>query len=474
MGIDPPQDILAYLVLFKFPSSLQLLKRQIMHSDKDLKVEFVCNHSTQFNNESKAETRENPSSEAALYSGKNDKFNWSMRGKARTTQSKTQIIQVTRVGTCTQKRRRIGGERIKKNGSQTRKRTKSTTTCLINHGDPKSRIILDSGASAHIFNDKRYFTGLDLNDYDVIRTGKGNATLPIKGMDKQGCVVSTKNVLFKVSKDATKVLKGSITNGLYAVENPSAVGNMESSHFTTVPRTLEEIHKSFGNAAISRLERFIPNSVSQAKKRSFECKSCALAKITKQPFKGISTLASKPFERIHLDLIGPIDPQSQERHCYILSVVDNYTGYLAGFPLNNKDDTCDVLINLLENEKKRLGYFPTWVCSDGGGEFVNNRFVGFMASKNICRLILEPYHPKHNSRAKRANQTIVESMHATFHASRIKKSLWPELLKSCCLMLNLIPRKGEDKSPWQKMHGKILPPNYICALGTPAIVVKHC
>ncbi|KNZ51535.1 hypothetical protein VP01_3911g1 [Puccinia sorghi] len=41
VGIDLPQDLLAYLVLFKFPASLQLLKRQIMHSDKDLKVEFT-------------------------------------------------------------------------------------------------------------------------------------------------------------------------------------------------------------------------------------------------------------------------------------------------------------------------------------------------------------------------------------------------------------------------------------------------
>ncbi|KNZ61132.1 hypothetical protein VP01_14489g2, partial [Puccinia sorghi] len=40
VGIELPQDILAYLVLFKFPNSLQSLKRQIMHSDKDLNVEF--------------------------------------------------------------------------------------------------------------------------------------------------------------------------------------------------------------------------------------------------------------------------------------------------------------------------------------------------------------------------------------------------------------------------------------------------
>ncbi|KNZ52978.1 hypothetical protein VP01_337g5 [Puccinia sorghi] len=36
VGIDLPQDILAYLVLFKLLSSMQTLKHQIMHSDKKL------------------------------------------------------------------------------------------------------------------------------------------------------------------------------------------------------------------------------------------------------------------------------------------------------------------------------------------------------------------------------------------------------------------------------------------------------
>ncbi|KAH9447599.1 hypothetical protein Pst134EB_021612 [Puccinia striiformis f. sp. tritici] len=31
IGIDLPQDILAYLILFKLPDTLQLLKQQIMH-----------------------------------------------------------------------------------------------------------------------------------------------------------------------------------------------------------------------------------------------------------------------------------------------------------------------------------------------------------------------------------------------------------------------------------------------------------
>ncbi|KNZ51541.1 hypothetical protein VP01_3911g7 [Puccinia sorghi] len=51
----------------------------------------------------------------------------------------------------------------------------------INKGDTKLRIILDSGASAQIFNNKRYFSRLELNNLYVIKTGKESATLPIRG-----------------------------------------------------------------------------------------------------------------------------------------------------------------------------------------------------------------------------------------------------------------------------------------------------
>ncbi|OAV84877.1 hypothetical protein PTTG_30985, partial [Puccinia triticina 1-1 BBBD Race 1] len=76
VGIDLPQDILAYLILFKLPDNLQLLKRQIMHSDKNLTVQFVCNHLTQFNNENRAEVKESSSStQAALVSTRTQRPN---------------------------------------------------------------------------------------------------------------------------------------------------------------------------------------------------------------------------------------------------------------------------------------------------------------------------------------------------------------------------------------------------------------
>ncbi|KNZ59813.1 hypothetical protein VP01_1659g4 [Puccinia sorghi] len=135
----------------------QASTRQIMHSDKELDVEFVCNHLIQFNNESKAhlEKRELPLKQCYCL----QKINHLERDKEAikttvkpiplrdvaadiTIQRKTRTTAVTTAGICIPKALQIGGkEKPKENYFM------SLLTRWIESGDPKHRIILDSGAS---------------------------------------------------------------------------------------------------------------------------------------------------------------------------------------------------------------------------------------------------------------------------------------------------------------------------------------
>ncbi|KNZ44866.1 hypothetical protein VP01_874g6 [Puccinia sorghi] len=503
VGIELPQDILAYLVLFKFPASLQNLKRQIMHSDKNLDVEFVCNHLIQFNNESKAESSRTATSmsEAVLFSNKSkpNKTQGNEKASGQPTSSKRckngyhnprqdnnhssencwhlHPDKAPEWWRESQAQWKAGKEKEKESYFM------ALMTLWIDSGNLSQRIILDSGASAHIFNDARFFESLEVGNFDVIKTGKQDATLPIKGrgtvqlswgnraislsdclyvpdivinlisageLDSKGCQINSKHGRFKVANEGKLVFGGSVANGLFSVDNPSDVGNSKNAltNLANGERSLKEIHETYGHASIQRIESILKVPFSKSEKENFECKHCILAKMTRKPFKEVSTLATKPFERIHLDLIGPITPESSLKHRFILTVVDNNSGYIAGFPLHHKDDTSDVLIDLLENEHRRRGYYPTTVCSDGGGEFVGNR-------------------------AERANRSITESMRATHLSSGIPKKFWHEILKTCCLGLNQLPKKGEKQSPWEKLHQKSFPPDLLKAVGTPAIVLNQ-
>lgn len=69
------------------------------------------------------------------------------------------------------------------------------------------------------------------------------------------------------------------------------------------------------------------------------CQSCqrnkSSNKTTRQPMV-ISTTASKPFEKIFLDIVGPL-PTSNRQNNYILTIQDDLTKFSAAFPLSTHD-----------------------------------------------------------------------------------------------------------------------------------------
>ncbi|KNZ53103.1 uncharacterized protein VP01_3341g2 [Puccinia sorghi] len=203
--------------------------------------------------------------------------------------------------------------------------------------------------------------------FDCIKTGKQDATLTIR---VQGSVILTWG---------KRVIK--LENCLFV---PDIVINLISA------RELETSSMDYFLSIIMiALADQILNQTLE-----FKCKSCILAKITKKPFKEQSHLASKPFEKIHLDLIGPINPESK-------------------------------------SGSQHRGYYPTTICSDGGGEFVGNSLAQFFRDHPIQRLISEP--SEHNVRAEQANQTIEQ---------------------------------------WELVHGKPLLIELLKAVGTPAITLN--
>jgi len=48
--------------------------------------------------------------------------------------------------------------------------------------------------------------------------------------------------------------------------------------------------------------------------------------------------ATKPLERVHTDICGPIEPTSRAGHKYVINFVDEYTSMLFVYTLRTKDE----------------------------------------------------------------------------------------------------------------------------------------
>ena len=69
------------------------------------------------------------------------------------------------------------------------------------------------------------------------------------------------------------------------------------------------------------------------------CISCYEGKGTKSPNYENNNRAEKPFQLIHMDLMGPINVESRNDNKYILVIVDDFSRYLWTFYLKNKSET---------------------------------------------------------------------------------------------------------------------------------------
>jgi hypothetical protein len=237
-----------------------------MHSDKELNVKFVCNHLIQFNNESRAEFKEATSStsKAALVSqqAKPLKSSKSSSGPLQLPEKRCKSgyhnpnqDQNHTSDNCWHLHPDKAPDWWRESQAQwkaSKEKEKegyfmSLLTLWVESGDPKSRIILDSGASAHIFNNLNFFDKIKMGSFDVIKTGKHGATLPIEGrgsvqllwgqrkiklknclyvpnivinlisageLNSKGCTVLSKGHGFTVTKGDQLVFKGRIDNNL--------------------------------------------------------------------------------------------------------------------------------------------------------------------------------------------------------------------------------------------------------------------
>lgn len=110
-----------------------------------------------------------------------------------------------------------------------------------------------------------------------------------------------------------------------------------------------------------------------------------------------------PFDRIAVDITGPLSPPSDEGHRYILSVIDVATRYPEAVALK-KIDTVTVAEEILRI-CTRMG-FPKEILSDNGSQFTSEMMYEIYRLMNIEPVHCSPYHAQSNGIVERFHGTI--------------------------------------------------------------------
>ena len=206
-------------------------------------------------------------------------------------------------------------------------------------------------------------------------------------------------------------------------------------------RTLARLREKF----------FWPGMTVDVAKYVASCDACqrntSKGKVAPVPMKFMPVI-DVPFDRVAIDLVGPIKPASEKGHKYILTLIDVATRYPEAVPL--KDISSVSVANALFEIFSRLG-FPKEILSDQGTQFNSELMKQFHQLCGCKGIRTSPYHPQANGTVERFHGTL-KSMLAKVVQRQPK--LWYRYLPALLFACRELPSESTGFSPFRLLFGR--------------------
>jgi hypothetical protein len=181
------------------------------------------------------------------------------------------------------------------------------------------------------------------------------------------------------------------------------------------------------------------------------CDACMSGKMTPHPFKSTSSLCTRKLEVVHMDVMGPITPITNDAEKYALTIIDEYTEMSAVILVKNKSEVAKEAANFLTVWQNMHECKVKYIRTDNGTEFAGlDKFCrkhGAVHQKTV------PYAHQQNGKVERLNRTLQERARAMLHASGLPTEYWGEALLTANYVRNLSAVSNLDKTPYEAMHG---------------------
>ena len=159
-------------------------------------------------------------------------------------------------------------------------------------------------------------------------------------------------------------------------------------------------------------------------------------------------LVHTPFEKVAIDLIGPLSPPTSKGNRWILTLVDFSTRYPEAVALA-KTDT-ETVAEALLSIFSRVG-FPTEILSDNGPQFVSNVMNEVSRLASMRQIYSSPYHPQANGLCEKFNGTLKRMLR---RMSAERPSDWDRYLEPLLFAYREAPQESTHFSPFELLYGR--------------------
>ncbi|XP_065921940.1 retrovirus-related Pol polyprotein from transposon 412 [Magallana gigas] len=184
------------------------------------------------------------------------------------------------------------------------------------------------------------------------------------------------------------------------------------------------------------------------------CQSCDICqrtvhkgKIKKVPLERMP-LIDEPFQRVAVDLVGPLSPITDKGNRYILTLVDYATRYpeAIALPSIETERIAEALFEMFS----RIG-IPREMLTDMGAQFTSALMSEVSRLISLSQRTTTPYHPSCNGLVERFNGTLKQMLKRLCSE---KPKDWDKYLSAVLFAYREVPQESLGFSPFELVYGR--------------------
>lgn len=181
-----------------------------------------------------------------------------------------------------------------------------------------------------------------------------------------------------------------------------------------------------------------------------KCPQCQVNKALRQTNKSpmqITSTSTAPFERVSLDIVGPLPESGPIMLRYLLTLQDDLTKFSIAYPISNAsaEECCECLVHFIS-----LFGIPKMILTDQGTNFTADLFKKTCEFLKIKQLWSSPYHPQTQGALERSHSTLKEYLKSYINETQ---SNWHKYIHTAILAYNTNIHTTTKFTPYELLFG---------------------
>ncbi|GKC62810.1 retrotransposon protein, putative, ty1-copia subclass, partial [Tanacetum coccineum] len=203
-----------------------------------------------------------------------------------------------------------------------------------------------------------------------------------------------------------------------------------------------------------------------------KCISCLSGKMARKPYSHQVERANDLLGLIHTDVCGPFRNVSRQGASYFITFTDDFGHYGYVYLLKNKHEVFETFKVFQKEVENQLGKTIKLLRYDCKGEYMSQEFLDHLKEYGIIIHHTPPYTPQHNGVSERKNRTLLDMVCSMMSQTTLPKSFSNCALESAASILNMVPTKKVEKTPYKVWHGQAHKLSYLKVWGCEALVKR--